>query len=64
VLHAAKTAYRRVRDMNYEDAQDFLMTKMDQVRFLDAEQGRAKGLKQFLDDKTYRPGLQAYRRGR
>src|SRR5262249_28058969 len=38
VLHAAKTAYRRVRDMNYEDAQDFLMTKMDRIRFLDAEQ--------------------------
>ncbi len=28
------------------------------------ERGREKGLKQFLDDKTYRPGLGHYERKR
>ena len=36
------------------------------VRFdyqsLDAEHGRAQGMKQFLDDKTYRPGFGPYDR--
>jgi feruloyl-CoA hydratase/lyase len=64
VLRAAKTAYRRVREMGWDDAEDYLMSKMDQIRFLDPERGRDQGLKQFLDDKTYRPGLQAYRRDR
>jgi trans-feruloyl-CoA hydratase/vanillin synthase len=62
VLRAAKTAYRRVRDMSYEDAGDYLMAKNDQARFFDPEQGREQGLKQFLDEKSYRPGLGGYRR--
>jgi feruloyl-CoA hydratase/lyase len=62
VLRAAKSAYRRVREMNWDHAEDFLMSKMDQVRFLDPEHGRDKGMAQFLDEKSYRPGLQSYRR--
>ena len=34
----------------------------EQLRFLDAEAGRAKGLTQFLDEKSFRPGLGGYRR--
>jgi trans-feruloyl-CoA hydratase/vanillin synthase len=62
VLRAAKIAYRRVRGMSYDDANDYLMAKNDQARFLDPEQGREQGLKQFLDEKSYRPGLGGYRR--
>ena len=64
VLRAAKHAYRRVRYMSWDDAEDYLMSKMDQVRFFDEEHGREQGMKQFLDDKTYKPGLAAYRRDR
>lgn len=64
VLRAAKTAYRRVRDMSYDDANDYLMAKMDQSRFLDPEKGRDQGLAQFLDEKSYKPGLKPYRRER
>jgi feruloyl-CoA hydratase/lyase len=32
------------------------------LRFLDPEKGCEKGMTQFLDDKSYRPGLAAYRR--
>ncbi len=62
VLRAAKHAYRRVRYMSWDDAEDYLMTKMDQVRFVDDERGRDKGLTQFLDEKSYKPGLSAYKR--
>jgi feruloyl-CoA hydratase/lyase len=62
VLRAAKIAYRRVRDMSYDDANDYLMAKNDQARFFDPERGREQGLKQFLDDKTFRPGLGGYKR--
>jgi feruloyl-CoA hydratase/lyase len=61
-LRIAKHATRRVRDMSWEDAEDYLFAKLDQLRFLDPEKGREKGMTQFLDDKSYRPGLAAYRR--
>jgi feruloyl-CoA hydratase/lyase len=61
-LRAAKHAARRVRDMSWEDAEDYLFAKLDQMRFLDPEKGREKGMQQFLDEKSYRPGLAAYRR--
>jgi len=63
-LRGAKQAYRRVRDMSWDDAEDYLFAKMDQLRFLDPEKGRDKGMAQFLDEKSYRPGLGAYRRDR
>jgi trans-feruloyl-CoA hydratase/vanillin synthase len=62
VLRAAKTAYRRVRDMSYDDANDYLMAKNDQARLFDPERGREQGLKQFLDEKSFRPGLGGYKR--
>jgi feruloyl-CoA hydratase/lyase len=61
-LRIAKHAARRVRDMSWEDAEDYLFAKLDQLRFNDPEKGREKGMSQFLDDKSYRPGLAAYRR--
>ena len=63
-LRIAKHAARRVRGMSWEDAEDYLFAKMDQLRFLDPENGREKGMAQFLDEKSYRPGLAAYRRDR
>jgi trans-feruloyl-CoA hydratase/vanillin synthase len=62
VLKAAKHAYRRVLDMSWDDAEDYLFAKIDQSRFLDPSGGREKGMKQFLDEKSYKPGLGAYRR--
>jgi trans-feruloyl-CoA hydratase/vanillin synthase len=61
-LRMAKHAARRVRDMSWEDAEDYLFAKIDQLRFNDPEKGREKGMQQFLDEKSYRPGLTAYRR--
>jgi trans-feruloyl-CoA hydratase/vanillin synthase len=34
------------------------------MRFVDTEHGREKGLDQFLNQKTFKPGLGAYDRSR
>jgi trans-feruloyl-CoA hydratase/vanillin synthase len=62
VLSAAKQAYKQVRDMTWENAADYLAAKMDQTSFLDRDNGRAQGMKQFLDDKSFKPGLGAYKK--
>ena len=61
-LRTAKVAFKMCSEMSWEQAADYLMAKIDQMQFVDPERGRAKGMKQFLEDKTYRPGLGAYRR--
>lgn len=61
-LRTIKEALRQVRGMNVEQAADYLLAKEHEMRFLDSEQGRAEAMKQFLEDKTYRPGFGAYRR--
>jgi trans-feruloyl-CoA hydratase/vanillin synthase len=48
--------------MGDDAALDYLAAKSIELRFVDREGGREQGLKQFLDDKTYRPGLGAYQR--
>lgn len=62
VLRAAKTAYHHVRSMNWDTALEYLMTKSDATKYQDPEQGDRQGMSQFLDEKSYRPGLGAYRR--
>jgi trans-feruloyl-CoA hydratase/vanillin synthase len=61
-LRAIKLSARRVKDMSWDDSGDYLLAKSDQMIFQDPEKGRAKGMSQFLDDKTYRPGLGSYKR--
>jgi trans-feruloyl-CoA hydratase/vanillin synthase len=63
VLHQAKVAFRNVEDMPWEVALDYLGAKNEQGILIDPERGRQQGLKQFLDDKSYRPGLKAMKRG-
>ncbi len=62
VLRQAKTACRFTRDLTWEQAAEYLMAKADQSDHRDPERGRDTGMSQFLDEKSYRPGLGAYRR--
>ena len=62
VLRAAKQAVRYVQGMSWEMSDEYLMAKSHQARFLDTEGGRNKGMKQFLDEKSFRPGLSGYKR--
>jgi len=63
VLRQAKTAARMSRDLTWDQAAEYLMAKSDQTELRDPENGRNVGMKQFLDDKSFRPGLEAYDRG-
>ena len=38
------------------------MLLVAQAELRDPEQGREEGLKQFLDEKSIKPGLESYRR--
>lgn len=62
VLRAAKIGFKRCRELTWEQNEDYLYAKLDQAQLRDPEGGRAKGLKQFLDEKTIKPGLQTYKR--
>ena len=62
VLKQAKIAHRIASEMSWEQGADYLMAKSDQSLLHDAERGRDTGMSQFLDDKSFRPGLGAYRR--
>ncbi|SCK30102.1 p-hydroxycinnamoyl CoA hydratase/lyase [Vogesella sp. LIG4] len=63
VLRFAKHGFKRCRELSWEQNEDYLYAKVDQSNGRDPEQGRQQGLKQFLDDKTIKPGLQTYKRG-
>ncbi len=58
-LKATKDAVRRVREMTYDNAEDFLIRAQEAANSYDND-GRKEGIKQFIDDKTYKPGLGAY----
>jgi feruloyl-CoA hydratase/lyase len=62
VLDAAKNGYKHAAEMSWDQALDYLYSKLEQSQFQDREGGREQGLKQFLDDRTIRPGLQTYSR--
>jgi trans-feruloyl-CoA hydratase/vanillin synthase len=62
VLRYTKEAIRNVRFMNEPQASDYLNAKSDALRFNDTENSRTLGMKQFLDDKSYRPGFGAFKR--
>jgi trans-feruloyl-CoA hydratase/vanillin synthase len=62
ILTAAKVGFRKARLMSWDEAEDYLYAKLDQATLGDPERGREKGMVQFLDDKSLRPGLDAYRR--
>ncbi len=58
-LKATKDAMRRVKEMTYDNAEDFLVRAQEAANSYDND-GRKEGIKQFIDDKTYKPGLGAY----
>ncbi|WP_045737737.1 p-hydroxycinnamoyl CoA hydratase/lyase [Xanthomonas sp. MUS 060] len=62
VLRFAKHGFKRCRELTWEQSEDYLYAKVDQSNHRDPEKGRQQGLKQFLDDKTIKPGLQTYKR--
>ena len=62
VLRQAKSVFKRIGSMDWDMAEDYLGAKAEQTAAQDPEGGRNKGMKQFLDEKSIRPGLDTYRR--
>jgi len=63
-LKATKDAVRRVREMTYDNAEDYLIRAQEAANFFDETEGRKEGIRQFIDDKSYKPGLGAYDKDR
>ena len=61
-IRYTKEAIRSVRTMNMEQAADYLRCKSEALQRVDKEQGRQEGMRQFLDDKSFRPGVGTYKR--
>jgi trans-feruloyl-CoA hydratase/vanillin synthase len=59
-IKAAKDAIRRVGEMTYDNAEDYLIRAQEALNWHDRSDGRHAGMKQFLDDKAYKPGLGPY----
>ena len=62
VLAFTKQAMKAVKDMPMEMAWEYLGAKSMALRGSDPEKTRDRGLKEFLDNKTYRPGLAPVKR--
>ena len=61
VLKAAKDAFKRVQQLDWDMSEDYLISKQEQLWFVAGEE-REEGFNQFLDDKTYKPGLGMYKK--
>ena len=59
-LKFAKDAVRRVSSMTYDEAEDYLVRMQEAANFHDKTEGRKEGIRQFIDEKSYKPGLVAY----
>jgi trans-feruloyl-CoA hydratase/vanillin synthase len=62
VLRACKEVFKTCRDFDYWQAEEYISAKLIALRVTDPEKGREKGIKQFVEDKTYRPGFEGYKR--
>jgi len=58
-LKATKDAIRRVSEMTYENAEDYLVRAQEAANSYDNE-GRKEGIRQFIDEKSFKPGLGTY----
>jgi len=58
-LKGTKDAIRRVSEMTYDNAEDYLVRAQEAANSHDNE-GRKEGIRQFIDEKSYKPGLGAY----
>jgi trans-feruloyl-CoA hydratase/vanillin synthase len=58
-LKATKDAVRRVGEMTYDNAEDYLIRAQEAANSYDND-GRKEGIRQFIDEKSYKPGTGTY----
>jgi trans-feruloyl-CoA hydratase/vanillin synthase len=61
VLRGAKLAMKRTKYMDWEVSADYLYAKMAEALYLGGADNRKNAMKAFLDDKTFKPGLEHYK---
>jgi feruloyl-CoA hydratase/lyase len=61
VLRATKQAIRHVRTMDVPQAYDYLAEKGRAIKIADKEDSYNTGLKQFLDEKSYKPTYEPFK---
>lgn len=59
-LKATKRTIRAVRLMEYDQALDYQVRAQEALMYLDSTRGREEAMRQFLDEKSYKPGLGVY----
>ena len=62
-LKATKDAIRRVKEMTFDNAEDYLVRAQEAAYHFDKD-GSKEGIRQFIDEKSYKPGLGSYDRSR
>jgi trans-feruloyl-CoA hydratase/vanillin synthase len=60
-LKAAKDAVRRVKEMTYDNAEDYLVRAQEAANSFD-DDARKQGIHEFIDKKSYKPGLGTYKK--
>ena len=63
VLRATKQAIRHVRTMDFGQAYDYLAAKGAAIKVGDQEDSYNTGLRQFLDEKAYKPTFEPFKLG-
>ena len=61
VLRATKHAIRSVRTMDFGQAYDYLAAKGQAIKVADTEDSYHTGIRQFLDEKSYKPTYEPFR---
>jgi trans-feruloyl-CoA hydratase/vanillin synthase len=61
VLRGTKIAMKRCRSMDWDTSADYLYAKVAEALHLGGQANRERAMRGFLDDKTYRPGLETFR---
>jgi feruloyl-CoA hydratase/lyase len=61
VLRGAKLAMKRTKNMDWEVSADYLYAKMAEALYLGGSDNRENAMKAFLDDKSFRPGVETFK---
>lgn len=59
-LRATKWAVRRVVEMSYDNAEDYLIRAQEALHNFGGVEARKEATRQFLDEKSFKPGLGAF----
>jgi trans-feruloyl-CoA hydratase/vanillin synthase len=56
-LRATKWAVRRMTEMTYDNAEDYLIRAQEALHNFGGVEARKEATRQFLDEKSFKPGL-------